>query len=92
MSTIQIIKAGLISAALTLTIAASAGESTTEKVGNSVDKAGDSVKRGYRKIKDKSCEMVNGKMECAAKKVGNKMRNATDSIKTKAKEVKNKVD
>lgn len=41
------------------------------------------VKKGYRAAKDKTCEVVNGKMECAAKKVKHKVQNAGDEIKDK---------
>ena len=49
-----------------------------ETVGNDMKV---SAKKGVRNIKDKTCEMINGKMECAAKKVGHKIQNATDEVK-----------
>lgn len=49
--------------------------------------AGQDIKKGAkkagRKIKDETCEMINGKMECAAKKAGHKLQNAGDEIKDK---------
>ena len=42
------------------------------------------AKKAGRKIKDETCEMVNGKMECAAKKAGHKVENAVDEAKDKA--------
>ena len=36
------------------------------------------TKKTVRNVKDKTCEMVNGKMECTAKKVKHKVQNATD--------------
>lgn len=46
--------------------------------------AGKAVKKGVRKVKDETCEMVNGKMECAAKKVKHKIQNGVDEVKDKA--------
>ena len=49
--------------------------------------AGRDVKKGtkktIRKIKDKTCEMVNGKMECAKDRVKHGIQNATDEVKDK---------
>ena len=42
------------------------------------------AKKAGRKVKDETCEMVNGKMECAAKKVGNKIKNGVDEVKDKS--------
>ena len=36
--------------------------------------------KAVREIKDQTCEMVNGKMECAAKKVKHSIQNITDDI------------
>ena len=41
------------------------------------------VKKGVRSAKDKTCEMVNGKMECAAKKLKHKAQNVGDEVKDK---------
>lgn len=72
--------------------AALAEETTMEKGKALTNEASDSVKKTYRDVKDKGCEMVNGKMECLAKKVGNKARNLKDSVGTEAEKVKDKVD
>lgn len=69
-----------------------AEETTMEKGKALANEASDSVKKTYRDVKDKGCEMVNGKMECLAKKVGNKARNLKDSVGTEAEKVKDKVD
>lgn len=45
------------------------------------------TKKAYRSAKDKTCEMVNGKMECAAKKAGHSIQNAADEVKDKANDV-----
>lgn len=59
-----------------------------ESVGEKMAEGGRDVKKGakkaVRKVKDETCEMVNGKMECAAKKAGHKIENATDEVKDKA--------
>jgi len=88
----NVLAAFLLAFVLQVGVSAHAEESTSEKVGTAMDKTGDSAKKAYRDAKDKTCEMVNGKMECTAKKVGHKIQNATDSARTKAKETKNKVD
>jgi hypothetical protein len=41
------------------------------------------VRKGVRKSKDKTCELVNGKMECAAKKLKHKAQNVGDDINDK---------
>lgn len=45
---------------------------------------GKAIKKGGRAAADKTCEMINGKMECAAKKVKHKVQNAADEVKDKA--------
>jgi hypothetical protein len=42
------------------------------------------AKKTARKVDDKTCEMVNGKMECAGKKVKHGVQNAGDEVKDKA--------
>jgi len=39
------------------------------------------TKKTARSIKDKSCELVDGKMNCAAKKMKHKAENAADEVK-----------
>jgi len=54
----------------------------TEAVKHKVQEAGHDAKRSANKagraVKDKTCEMVNGKMECAAQKVKHSMQNGAD--------------
>jgi gas vesicle protein len=38
------------------------------------------VKKAVRNTKDKTCELVNGKLECAAKKMKHKAENAADNL------------
>ena len=74
-------------------------ESVKDKASNAMESAKDTtteayqdtkkaVKKGYRKAADKTCEMVNGKMECVAKKVKHSVQNAADEVKDKANDVK----
>lgn len=65
------------------TVAFTAGASTAF-----AESVGTTAKKGVRDVKDKTCEMVNGKMECAAKKLGHKMNNASDKAADKMEEVK----
>lgn len=76
---------------LCLSFSAQAEETVTEKIETSANKTADAVKKTYRSAKDKTCEMVNGKMECAAKKLKHTGQNAMDKVETKATEVKNEV-
>lgn len=71
---------------------AQAEETNMEKVETGANHAADSVKETYRDTKDKACEMVNGKLECAGKKMKNKAKNLKDKTETKATELKNKID
>lgn len=68
--------------------------SVTEVLANKTDKksemrqdmeeAGRDTKRGASKamrgIKDETCELVNGKMECAAKKAKHSLQNGADNV------------
>lgn len=68
-------------------------ETTTgEKIQEGAEDAGKNTKQAFRGAKDKACEMVNGKLECAGKKALNKARNAKDEVKDKADDVQKKVD
>lgn len=69
-----------------------AEETTGEKVGEVASDTKKAVKKGVRNMKDATCEMVNGKMECAGKKLKHKAQNAGDEIGDKADDVKKKVD
>ena len=71
---------------------ATAEETTGEKLKHTANKAEDSVKETYRNAADKTCEMINGKMECLGKKVKRKAQTAADKTATKVEQLKNKVD
>lgn len=73
-------------------LGAAANETTGEKIQTGANKAADKTKEVYRNAKGELCELINGKMECAAKRLKYKAQNAADSAETKAKEIKNKVD
>ena len=38
------------------------------------------TKKAVRAVKDKTCEMINGKMECAAKKVKHSIQNGAGHV------------
>ena len=57
-----------------------ADESVGDKVEEAASDTGRAVKKSARKVKDKTCEMVNGKMECAAKKAKHSAKNMGDKI------------
>lgn len=88
----ELMIATVFAVGVSLTTIAQAKETMGEKVQATANKATDQVKKGARKVQDKACEMVNGKMECAAQKAKHKVQNAADSVVTKAKEEKNKID
>ncbi len=65
-----------------------AEETVVEKTKEVAADTGKAVKKGARAVKDKTCEMINGKMECLAKKVKHKAQNAGDEISDKVDDVK----
>ena len=69
-----------------------AEETKTEKVEAAANKAVDSAKKSYRKMKSKACETIDGKLECDQEKLKNHAKNISDKIKTDTKELKNKID
>lgn len=48
------------------------------------------VKKTANKVSDKTCEMINGKMECAVKKVKHSVENGVGEVKDKVDDVKKK--
>lgn len=87
-----IIAAAALGFALSFGQKSKAEESTLEKVETTKNKAIDSAKKTYRKIDDKVCETVNGKVNCVTKKIKNKIKNTSDKAKTDTTDVINKVD
>jgi len=57
-----------------------ADETVKEKAVEAGSDARRSVKQTVRVIKDKTCEMVGGKMQCAAQKTKHKILKGTDKI------------
>jgi hypothetical protein len=76
----------LITLAVHLTPRVAADETTRDKVEDVGKDTKKNFKKGYRKAQDKSCEWVNGKLECALKKAGNKVKNAGEEVKNKAED------
>lgn len=75
-----------------LTFALAEEASTATKAKDAVVEAGRDTKKvakkAVRKIKDKTCTMVKGKMECAAEKVQHGIENTVDEVKDKADDIK----
>lgn len=70
-----------------------------DKIESGVDKTKAAAKEGWQDTKkvtnkavnaakDKTCELVNGKMECAVKKVGHKIENGVGEGKDKLNDLK----
>lgn len=74
----------MILAALLMAAPAMANEPTAKE---QVVEAGKDVKKGakkaWNKVKDETCTLVNGKMECAAKKMKHKAENLGNEVKDK---------
>ncbi len=88
----KLMEIAIFTASLSLGVFALAEETTLEKAETLTNEAADGVKSTYREAKDKTCEMINGKLECVGQKVKNKALNAKDKVSTKATEAKNKID
>lgn len=63
-------------------------ETMGDKASEAASDTGKSVKKGARAVKDKTCHMVKGKMECAGEKVKHKAQNAADEVEDKVEDVK----
>ena len=75
------LRTGMIFFALTTAsfsaIADDSVKSTAEEVANDTKRA---AKSATRSVKDKTCEMINGKMECAAQKIKHAAQNGADNV------------
>ena len=60
-----------------------ADESTGDKVKQDAEQVKTNTKKLGREASDKTCEMVNGKMQCAGKKVKHSLQNTGDAAKDK---------
>ena len=63
-------------------------ETMGDKASEAASDTGKAVKKGARAVKDKTCHMVKGKMECAGEKVKHKAQNAADEVEDKVEDVK----
>ena len=72
-----------VSAFLAVAPKAFAEESTGDKVKQDANEMKTGAKKMGREASDKTCEMVNGKMQCAGKKMKHAVENTTDSAKDK---------
>ena len=89
------VAAALLSSALLLmgTPQMAAAETTAgEQVDEAVQDTGKHMKKTGRAVKDKGCEMINGKLECVGQKMVHRGRNAKDEVVDKADDVKKKVN
>lgn len=57
-----------------------ADETATETVKEAANDTKRGAKKAVREVQDKSCEMVNGKMNCAVKKVKHSIQNGADNV------------
>lgn len=57
-----------------------ADETVKEKVSEAGKDTKRAMKKGARKVKDETCEMVNGKMKCMGEKIKHSAQNAGDKI------------
>jgi hypothetical protein len=57
-----------------------ADDTVKEKAEEAASDTKRASKKAIRTVKDKTCKMINGKMECAAKKVKNVILDGTDKI------------
>jgi hypothetical protein len=60
------------------------GKSVKESVSNSAKHAKHKTNKGIRKLKDKTCEVVDGKTKCLAKKAEHSVENGVDNVKDAA--------
>ncbi len=57
-----------------------ADDTVKEKVTEAAKDTKRAMKKGARKVKDETCEMINGKMKCVANKIKHSAQNAGDAI------------
>ena len=57
-----------------------ADKTVKEKAKETMNDAKRGANKAARSAKDETCELVNGKMECAAKKVKHKIQNGADTV------------
>lgn len=57
-----------------------ADETVKEKMSEAGNDTKRATKKAVRKVKDETCEMVNGKMKCVGKKIKHATQNAGDKV------------
>lgn len=76
-----------IAAALLMAAPAFAAEPTVkEKAVEAGKDLKKNAKKGWNKVKDETCTLVNGKMECAAKRLKHEAENLGNEVKDKVDE------
>ncbi len=55
-------------------------EKMEERTKEAASDTGRGLKRASRKVQDETCEMINGKMECAMKKTKHSIQNGADKV------------
>jgi uncharacterized protein YjbJ (UPF0337 family) len=63
-------------------------EKVKDNVNKKIDTAKSETKKGVRDLKDETCEMVYGKMDCASQKAKHKLESKKDNIEDQAKDLK----
>lgn len=71
----------LIVSSLIMASHAIANDSLKTKASEAMNDTKRGVQKAGRAVKDKTCEMINGKMECAAQKAKHSIQNTADSVK-----------
>lgn len=72
----------LLSASVIAVSVVIAEESAGEKARETISETKKETKKVYRSAKDKACEMVNGKLQCAGDKVKHKIENLKDEVES----------
>lgn len=77
----------MVSALCALSLSAFAGtdfeqkkEKAQEQTEETFNDMGRGLKKAGRSIKDETCELINGKMECAADKAKHSIQNGADNV------------
>lgn len=55
-------------------------DKTVEKTQEMANDASRAVKKASRKVEDKACEMINGKLDCAAQEAEHAAKNLKDKV------------
>lgn len=80
LKSIMFLIAAIIMGVFTINLSARADDTMKEKASEAASDTGRAAKKAGRVVRDKTCEMVNGKMKCAVKKVKHSIQNGADNI------------